>query len=358
MAESNAEEFSIDYPVGEQMLGRISNLFAANGNKKALEHLRWQYVANRGRGAYSAFAVSSSGEDAAVYSLFKVPAKMNGKDVLACQSLDTLTDKKYRGKGLFSLLAKDVNRRCDEDGIAFIYGFPNDKSGPGFFKHLQWRELGYPPFLIHVNNIGYLAKAAGAPMFRLPTVIPSVSVRTANFIRARIGGYHVREGTGFLSRNQYDDLWHSFSSDIQNTVLRDSDYLRWRYLDRPGADYQFVSIYSEDVLCAVVVFVLRQKHGGKIGYVMDVIYRPDQVRAGKLAVGKAIEALSAQKADVVLAWSSSASKTRKTYRSNWFFPLPRRMQPIKLFVGARIGPGADGGMEDEMFLSYADSDTV
>lgn len=357
MTHQGLHDFSIDHPDGEEMLGRVSALFAKAGNAKSLRHLRWQYVDNCGGGAYSAIAVSESGDDAAMYNLFKVRAKLHGRSMPACQSLDTLTGEPYRGKGLFSVLAKDVNRRCDEDGIAFIYGFPNDKSGPGFFKHLQWQQSGYPPFLLYVNNLGYLIRAVGGPVTRIPAILPSLAVRFANKVRSMLGGYRWEHGAEFLSASTYEGLWASFSQDIQNTIIRDYEYLRWRYIERPDSDYRFVSIYRKDELCAIAVFVLREKHGGWIGYVMDVIYKAEEARAGKLAVGKAIEALAADKADVVLAWSSRSAKTRSSYRSNWFFPLPRKLQPIKLFVGIRFGPDARD-CDDELFLSYADSDTV
>ena len=358
MQEIKAGDYSIDYPVGKEMLERISVIFEKAGSEKSIEHLRWQYADNCGGGAYSAFAVSGSGEDAAVYSLFKVPAKLNGQKVIACQSLDTLTGSDHRGKGLFSMLAKHVNNRCDEDGIAFIYGFPNDKSGPGFFKNLQWRELGHPPFLMHINNLGYVLSIFGKPSIRIPAVIPSMAVRLANSIRRKRGAYRVESGQGFLAESLYDDLWLSFSRDIKNVVIRDSAYIAWRYVQRPKSDYRFISIYRKDELCAVAVFVLREKHGGRIGYVMDVIYRSGEIAAGKLAVGRAIEVLSADHADVVLAWATPGAKTRHVYMSNWFLPLPRKFQPIKLFVGARFAVGAERSDDGDLFLSYADSDTV
>ena len=358
MEQPRNHNFSIDDPDGEEMLGRISSLFARSGSAKSTEHLRWQYVENCGGGAYSAIAVSESGEDAGIYNLFKVPAKLRGRNVLACQSLDTLTAVGYRGKGLFSVLAKHVNRRCDEEQVAFIYGFPNEKSGPGFFKHLQWRKTGHPPFLLHVCNIGYLLSAVGGPRIRIPAIVPSLVVAFANKARKKFGGYRCARGIKFLTTSQYDELWASFSRDINTVIIRDSAYFKWRYVQRPNSDYQYIGVYRGAELCAVAVFVLREKHGGRIGYIMDVIYKTDQPGAGKLAVGAAIEELNASRADVVLAWSSSAAKTRPMYRSNWFFPLPRKLQPIKLFVGMRFGPNTPECDSDELFLSYADSDTV
>lgn len=350
------ECISIDFPEGEEMLLRVSELFAANGGKKSIEHLRWQYVKNPGGGSYCAFARVAGNEDAAAYSLFKVRAKVDGRVMVVCQSLDTLTGARHRGKGLFRMLANAVNSRCDSDGIAFIYGFPNDKSGPGFFRHLNWESRGFPPFLIFINNLGYFGAVLGWGKINLPSILPGLFVKIANRRRVSSGGYSIRHGSDFLLDGQYDEVWNSFSSDIPSLIVRDARYLKWRYVDRPNSDYEFVAIYRGERLLAIAIYVLRQKHGGLIGYVMDVIYAADEHAAGKLAVGSAIEAMISQKVDLVLSWASTASKTRSIYSGNFFVPLPRKLQPIKLFVGVRLGPGVE--MMSSMFISYADSDTV
>ncbi|QEE25640.1 GNAT family N-acetyltransferase [Rhodanobacter glycinis] len=354
--ESQESKFRIEYPEGDELLGRISAIFAKNGGSKEIDHLRWQYVDNYGGGAYSAFAVSETGDDAAVYSLFKVRARFEGKEVVACQSLDTLTDKDYRGKGLFSILAASVNERCDAEDVSFIYGFPNDKSGPGFFKKLQWESLGFPPFMLRVNNIGYLLKRLMGWNVRVPSIVSQSLQYILNFSRKKIGNYEVREGSGFIS--DYDAIWTSFSKGVENTVIRDAGYLRWRYLSRPGSEYQYISIYRGDQLCATTIYALRDKHDGRVGYIMDVVFSSGHERAGSLAVGEALRALCSSDVDIILAWAPKCSKTRGSYLANLFFSLPRKLQPIKLFVGMRRCPPSGRLDGHELFLSYADSDTV
>jgi hypothetical protein len=349
--------YVVEHPVGESLVRRVAQLFARNGNPKEVRHLDWQYVNNPGGGGYTAIAVSEDGSDAAAYSLFKVPARIGNNPTMACQSLDTLTDAAHRGKGLFSLLASDVNRQCDIENVGFVYGFPNDKSAPGFFRKLGWKSLGHPPFLIFVSNFCYLVRKARKTKLNLPNFPALAYVQIASYLRRVLGGYEVQFGTGFLDR--YNSLWREFSAGIEFCVERDLEYVKWRYLRRPDSDYRFISVYKKGTLNAIVVYVLREKHEGKIGYVMDVIFHPLHARAANLAVGKAVLLLTLEGADVVLAWGAKGFLPRGAYTSNLFAPLPRFAQPIKLFFGVRIRP--DGG-EDlparGMFVSYADSDTV
>lgn len=354
--ESSEPEFRIEYPEGDELLNRISAIFKKNGGHKDIDHLRWQYVDNDGGGAYSAFAVNEAGDDAAVYSLFKVRAKFEGVRVVACQSLDTLTDKDHRGKGLFSILAKNVNERCDAENVSFIYGFPNDKSGPGFFKNLKWKSLGAPPFLLRVNNIGYILKRFTGWDVRVPAVVSRSAQYILNRVRKKLGGYEVRKGPGFIT--DYDSVWESFSADVENTLIRDASYFRWRYLSRPGSDYKYIGIYRSGKLCAVAVYVCRDKHDGRMGYIMDVAFLSGHNSAALLAVGEAVQALCGAGVDMILAWAPTRAKTRRAYLANLFLPLPRKFQPIKLFVGMRCRPPSDQSDGHELFLSYADSDTV
>lgn len=353
MANHDEDRFTIDHPQGDELLRRVSALFAMNGNPKSIDHLKWQYLRNPGGGGYTAIAVNAEGKDAAAYSLFKVNVKMGDSVVTGCQSLDTLTGKEFRGKGLFSLLAKDVNKQCDIDGVSFIYGFPNDKSAPGFFNKLEWQSLGYPPFLIYVNNLGYGFK--GLKFFFQNYLSSTYSSLMTGF---RLSAHDLRAEFGDEFIAQYDVLWKKFATTLKNSIARDAEYLRWRYLERPNSRYSFVSVYRNDVLVAVAIYIGLEKHQGRIGYLMDVIFDPEFPAAGKVAVGKALEKLRENRVDAVLAWAARDAPTYPAYSANCFFQLPRIAQPIKLFFGGRGRLGLPNWGGSEMFVSYADSDTV
>ncbi|MBK9419589.1 MAG: GNAT family N-acetyltransferase [Flavobacteriales bacterium] len=78
-------------------------------------------------------------EPAAFYGVFPTIASIKGDQVIAAQSGDTATHPAHRGKGLFRLLHDRTMELCRLEGIAFVFGFPNEQSYPGF-KKFHWSD--------------------------------------------------------------------------------------------------------------------------------------------------------------------------------------------------------------------------
>ncbi|MEZ4238042.1 MAG: hypothetical protein R3F59_18230 [Myxococcota bacterium] len=106
---------------------------------------------------------------------------------------------------------------------------------------------------------------------------------------------------------------------------------------------------------------VQDKHGGRVGYVMEVLHVPDDHRAGEILLGAALDDLVASGADVALAWCLEHSPNRTTYRRLGFRSLPESVRPIELHFGVRAldaPPDAALGNRRNWYLSYLDSDTV
>lgn len=84
-------------------------------------------------------AYSQSNEVAAYYGVFPTLCQLSGQQILAAQSGDTMTHPNHRRKGLFRLLFEETAKLAKEEGIRFIFGFPNEASYPGFIK-FGWKE--------------------------------------------------------------------------------------------------------------------------------------------------------------------------------------------------------------------------
>lgn len=65
------------------------------------------------------------------------------KIYLAAQSGDTMTHPHYRFQGLFIELSKITFLLAKQEGIHFLFGFPNQNSYPGMIKHLNWQLTDY-----------------------------------------------------------------------------------------------------------------------------------------------------------------------------------------------------------------------
>ena len=83
-------------------------------------------------------AYDEKDEPAAVYGVFPYMMELGGKQYLAAQSGDTMTSPAHGGKGLFTTLARMTYELAKQEGIQFIFGFPNANSYPGFVKKLNW----------------------------------------------------------------------------------------------------------------------------------------------------------------------------------------------------------------------------
>jgi len=66
--------------------------------------------------------------------------------IVGGQSGDSMTLDAYRGKGIFTTLAKACHNKAAEDGLAFVFGFPNQASYPIFKNKLDWQFVEHNAF--------------------------------------------------------------------------------------------------------------------------------------------------------------------------------------------------------------------
>lgn len=350
--------YTVEEALSSERVERIARIFRNNGNPKDIQHLEWQYNSPPAGEAVTTFCVSPDNQDAAVYSVFPVSFRSSKHGYLkGSQSLDTLTDSRHRGKGAFVACAKSNYNSAIDHGIDFVYGFPNQFSAPGFFKKLGWSSVGYPPFRVFFCNFLYPFKNKFGVGLRLPNFF------SKTFLAYKVRSLCNKESLAFKSSvdfesTAYEDLWSRFSQGFSLALDRCASYMNWRYKQKQD-EYCFLSIYRGADLKGVCVYICKEKHGGKTGYIMDLIYEPDDTDIGFALLAQATLDLFKQKADIILCWADMKFAVNAPFRLAHYVPLPRKLQPIKLFFGVRVfSDHCDPTEFDKIYISYADSDTV
>ncbi len=345
----------------ESDLALFRACFARNNDRpRSMDLLRWQYAKSVTGKTFVDFALTDhETRVAAIYATLSSYLRVNGERRVALQSLDTLTDADFRGRGLFVSLAQDTFRRAAESGVALVYGFPNASSAHGFFKKLGWTPIDPVPMMLRPLRTGYFASRAPARLrpfaSRLPDLPLSVPLPLPSF------GRTMRDLTADDLDARATDLWNDFADGIGVAIERDATYLRWRLFDKPEETYTVRAVERDGKLEALVAFVVKEKHGGRIGYVMDLLHRRGQWLSGALLLRSAIQEMAGARADGVLAWCFTHAPNYRAYLANGFFPLPEKMRPIELHAGVR--PFDESIAETVLdrsnwYLSYLDSDTV
>ena len=328
--------------------------FYENGSPKDVDRLRWMHFDNHQKRPMTTIVKDEGRNVAAIYATLPVIASVAGERVSICQSLDTMTDLKHRGKGLFVSAAKSQYLLSKSEGVGFVYGFPNGKSVHGFLKHLGWNLLDPVPFIFKPIRAGYFfRKILGNTIGKLldfPIAFRKKVDLNSNFEIKPVN----------LFDDEYNALWQVFSSDINIAVSRDSKYLNWRYINKPNEDYKIVALYENNRLRGFVVYCLKQKHGGKVGYIMELITDLDSSQHARILLDHANNDLIASKCEVVLAWCFDFSPNAEVFKRIGFFSLPSKLRSIELHFGYSNFNCKDSVLaeRENWYLSYSDSDTV
>ncbi|HEX9821824.1 MAG TPA: hypothetical protein VGD07_19655 [Methylomirabilota bacterium] len=325
------------------------------GQRELIERGKLQWKFDRHPAARGVLAVAHAASSI-VGMIGFVPAclKLGCERVAGFQALDTVVDPGCRGQGVFVKLGQAFYSAAPELEAAAVFGFPNESAAPGWFGKLGWIRLGTPPFLIKPLRAGYFVRQVlGGARGLFDTLPLSVGGEPEGKDRAvRIRRFDARA----------DTLWHAFSTNIACAVERTHDYLNWRLVDHPTAQYDTRGVFAADgEMRAFVTTHVAAKHDGVIGYVMEAMALPEAADDLVMLLRLAIAEMRAAGVDAILAWASPNAPNHRAYRRCRFLPLPDRIRPIHLYFGVRpftAQARARMATDRDWYLSYLDSDTV
>ena len=331
--------------------------FERNGTKRDIKNLQWLHQQNLAKVNTIYYAMNES-KVAAIYTAMPVVFNINGEKKIALQSIDTLTDLEHRGKGLFPKLAAKLYDDAVENGFELVYGFPNENSAPGFFKKLKWSSFGEAPFLLKPMKITYFIKK-----FLKKSKITNTQTEEHFYTLPEsidLGKNIVIKPLDFFN-DDYHQIWQSVSKSIGVAVDRSAAYMNWRYVEKPGEVYSKCGIYIDGVLKGMIVFTIKNKHNGRIGYIMELIYDESHPKSGIFLLEHASKVFKKEKVDAVLAWCLPHSYNYHCFRKSGYYNLPIKFRPQHLFLGVRLLNESNKNTIQDLknwYISYSDSDTV
>lgn len=203
------------------------------------DFLEWQYFKNPAGEAVIMLAHDEENEElAGQYIVIPFDIKINDQIVRCINSLDTLTRKTYRGLGVFKGLTEINYKACRDKGYSGVVIFPNENSRPGFYKYFPFRRLCRFPILVSTS-------------FRLK-------------MRSNINSsYSFTEITN-ENISLLDGFWDRNKNKYTNIIgVRNSKYMRWRYLEIPYRDYGFFGVLKEGKLIGYIIGTIKKISGLK-----------------------------------------------------------------------------------------------
>lgn len=208
---------------------------------RPLEHFRWKYSRNPFGDGRISLTFERTGALVGHYAGYPVPFHAYGKDVVAHQIGDTMTDVAVRhvGRGPSSVLGRtalDFYSRFCEGQVAFNYGF--NVANIQRFSLRFLRSDRVEPVTYRVRDL-----------------------RTRPFEPIRRASRWVRGYQLELVRDtgaEWDELFDRVAADYLFCARRDASYVRWRYLTCPDVDYAVVAIRKWRRLVGWIAFRIRE----------------------------------------------------------------------------------------------------
>jgi GNAT superfamily N-acetyltransferase len=235
----------------------------------------------------------------ASYTAWPITLRIGGETVQGAQSMDTMTDPDFRGRGLFVALAAASYAMMAEAGYDIIYGFPNDSSFPGFMRRLEWTHIGDVPVL----------KRVVAP---LPAMLDPVPLMTVKAWHGRLDSdtdWTIEETDvsaatlAGLPRRSRDDDVH---------LRRDTAWFAWRYHSHSQNPYRMITVHRDRVPRAALVY----HEEGNRGVLAETLGDTAALQAGIL---RYVQLARQRGVRVITAMTTDAASVELLRRAGFWF---------------------------------------
>jgi hypothetical protein len=314
----------------EKILALFARAFphAARG----IDHFRWEYQRNPYGNEHISLTFDDAQQLCAQYAGYPVPVFDAGRELVAHQIGDVMTDRSVRqvGRGFTSILARTTEHFYDtfcRGRIAFNYGFTT-----GVHREFASRFLGVE----FVAPVAYRERV----LTRNPIERIGRSERWPRGWQLEL----IRDpGT------ELDAFFERVAPAYQFLVRRDARYLRWRYFDCPDADYFMVAIRKWRRLAGWSVFGVR---GSRLVW-GDALFDPSHPDAVEVLLRHVVPGYPVDRVD---GWFPR--------RPVWFDEVLRKLgfesrpDPQDLSVGCAPFEQSDATtrVAERLYYTYGDSD--
>lgn len=176
----------------------------------------------------------------------------------------------YRRKGLFLRLAQCAVDHVTEQGWDMTYSLPNEKSYPGFIKHLQYRHVTVAPVYVRPLHpeVILAERLPFAPVWKF---LGRTAMRFYDSLRpldTRTEEMRISPVSRFSS--EVDGVSRQFVARAGLGCTRDAEFLNWRFVDHPGVSYERWEIREDGTLLAYVITRRAELFNTEVLLFMDV----------------------------------------------------------------------------------------
>jgi predicted N-acetyltransferase YhbS len=304
-------------------------------------------------------------------------ASWQGQKVPALLGFNIIVAPEYRRQGIHTTLTRQTGEDIRKAGFCFTTVFPNPKSMPQLARSKNFHLVSQVPLLIRPLDIATLANVMvrkRVPRWGVELGWGVASRTVWRSRRPRENGNAIRIFEDTELDEGYDRFWDQVKAKYDLMLVRDRDFLQWRFLDIPTREYHVLSARQDGVdrnakranppVLGYIVLRQADVRGTMTGIIADFMVLPGQQgdEAGLRLLHAALERW--KQAQVPLTGGLVLPHTQEysIMRRAGFLSAPRPFapQPFHLFIRSYCDepPLNVLTQPESWYVSIADHDAV
>lgn len=265
---------------GFQILDRLLEIHP--WNQRNLENWYWKYKGENPAGEALMFYADDNEEIIGHFAAIPMNYWISGEKVLGSHSIAMMIKPEWQNKGLIKFIADKLTAELQSKEIPFTYGYPNDNA-----------------YDLHLQMLGY-EDVSMQPLFE-KKIVPGAEINLHSF----------SSGLEFRKIDTFDEdinkLWSEGKKSFKVIVVRNRDFLNWRYFARPDIPYFVYAAYDNHKLVGYCVLKLYREDKILRGHFIDLFAIPGEMEYGRFLVQNGLEIFRDNQVNEVNLWMQGSA---------------------------------------------------
>lgn len=183
----------------------------------------------------------------------------------------------YINGSIFGRLVVEAVDWARQSGIQAVYGTPNKNSCAGYVKRLDFRLINIDSYRVRLRVI------LTAKLIQTKTYLPKGLTKIFGYGSQFLSQTILLRSTLMLNKFQinelivnanaeFDDFWRSTLRRNKSSLVKDKNWLIWRYQIHPENNYKIFTIQSDGLLQGWLVLKIEQSKIRKTITICDWLY--------------------------------------------------------------------------------------
>jgi len=287
----------------------------------------WQYRSNPNGKAIIILAQDDLNDNVIIGSNAIIPTKLlvEEEEILSFLACNVQVNSKYQNQGIFTQLLSLMTLEAKKQEILSLFAIPNDNSFNSFIKDGSVEIFQLPLLLRPLKFSNYF----NSPFKKILKIFEF-------FYKIKVSTNNVEEFNGDFQI--FEKLLNKLSKRVPILQKRNSEYLKWRYLQHPTRKYKIYVLKHNDELIGYIIIKIHTLNNKKIGVILDYVVDSNaSEKSLKSLIHKALDYFWIHDASVTISTCGSTLLETKLLKEEGFFNIPSFLKPetlhfiVKLF---------------------------